>query len=224
MPKIINELDTLIANSRKELNLYVSRNIMYHFKSFITNKSNKHSFQQVGIINHNHDVNFIITFEKVEYDFAFDVYGAFDWDDCMGPVIELVISANKNNFPLSFSDLDAEIKDTIEHESIHMYQDLIPEVNDTLHYLKQKDVIESKELIENNESGFLRYFLNYRELMAFTHGFIKHAKSKRISIHEVIDNYLELKKDLFTNSEEINKTKNKFIEFVKIYMPKYNIK
>lgn len=149
------------------------------------------------------DVRLYLT--KNDDKIPYDIDAAFDFDDEEYlNYLEFNIDIN----PELFKDKEinkflAELKDAIRHEIEHLYQDENP--NKRIKHKKTKTLAQE--------------VLTDRELPAYIQGFYTQAKTRKMYMDDVIDEWANDRKDRFKSKKEMDKVKDKLIEFGKKLLP-----
>lgn len=143
---------------------------------------------------------------KNDFDIAYDIDAAFDFDDENDYVnyLEFNIDINPDLFvDNKINKFLAELKDAIRHEIEHLYQAENP--NKRVKHKKSKTLAQE--------------VLTPRELPAYIQGFFTQAKTRKMYMDDVIDEWADDRKDRFKSKKEMDKVKNKLIEFGKKLLP-----
>lgn len=140
--------------------------------------------------------------DKIPY----DIDAAYDFDDEDEYVNYLEFNIDIN--PELFKDKQinkflAELKDVTRHEIEHLYQAENP--NKKVKHKKSKTLAQE--------------VLTPRELPAYIQGFYTQAKTRKMYMDDVIDEWAEDRKDRFKSKKEMDKVKDKLIEFGKKLLP-----
>ncbi|MBT7623751.1 MAG: hypothetical protein HN595_04410 [Flavobacteriaceae bacterium] len=120
--------------------------------------------------------------------------------------ISIQINYNPSLFPEAFNNLVAEVKDTLRHELEHLGQ-----------YYFGKEV-EPDGTDPDDVSSFEYFTLDY-EIPAFVQGLYKTAKTKKITLTQAINDFLEEREAEITD-EEAAKVKEIWIKWAKENLPK----
>jgi len=120
--------------------------------------------------------------------------------------VVIQINYNPEGFPAAYNDLIAEVKDTLRHELEHVGQ-----------YAFGKGV-EPDGTDPDDVSSFEYFTLDF-EIPAFVQGLYKNAKTKKITLTQAIDNFLEEREAELTD-EESAKVKEIWIKWAKENLPK----
>ena len=139
--------------------------------------------------------------DKIPY----DIDAAFDFDDEEYlNYLEFNIDINPELFKdKQINKFLAELKDAIRHEIEHLYQDENP--NKKVKHKKSKTLAQE--------------VLTPRELPAYIQGFFTQAKTRKMYMDDVIDEWANDRKDRFKSQKEMDKVKDKLIEFGKKLLP-----
>lgn len=135
----------------------------------------------------------------------FDINGGYEFDDeDYINYIDFTIDINPELFKGNqINKLLAELKDTIRHEIEHISQTENPE----------------KHIKNKAYKSFAQEVLTPRELPAYIQGFYTQAKTRKMSMNDIIDEWMEERKNNFKNKKEMDKVKDKLIEFGKKLLP-----
>ena len=134
---------------------------------------------------------------------------AADTDD---EEIEIIIDYNPTVFPEEFNNFIAELKETLRHEIEHIVQfNFMP---------------GAAEFIKNWKDGdsWIEYLTRPQEIPAFVKGLKKRAKTKKISLIDAIDEFIEEYIDNFEGPEEIEQVKQIWINWAKENLPRAQYK
>ena len=121
--------------------------------------------------------------------------------------IEIIIDYNPTVFPEEFNNFIAELKETLRHEIEHIVQfNFMP---------------GAAEFIKNWKDGdsWIEYLTRPQEIPAFVKGLKKRAKTKKISLIDAIDEFIEEYIDNFEGPEEIEQVKQIWINWAKENLP-----
>lgn len=135
----------------------------------------------------------------------YDIDAAQEWDDDESvDVIELNIDIN----PMKFNDkvinkFQAELKDTLRHEIEHLYQSENP----------------NKRLEELPADTFAEEVLTPKELNAYIQGFYTQAKTRKMYMDDIIDEWADERQKQFTSPEEKEYVKKELTKFGKKLLP-----
>ena len=122
--------------------------------------------------------------------------------------IEIIIDYNPTVFPEEFNNFIAELKETLRHEIEHIIQfNFMP---------------GAAEFIKNWKDGdsWIEYLTRPQEIPAFVKGLKKRAKTKKISLIDAIDEFIEEYIDNFEGPEEIEQVKQIWINWAKENLPR----
>lgn len=149
------------------------------------------------------DVRLYLT--KNDDKIPYDIDAAFDFDDEEYlNYLEFNIDINPELFKgKQINKFLAELKDAIRHEIEHLYQDENP--NKRVKHKKSKTLAQE--------------VLTPRELPAYIQGFFTQAKTRKMYMDDVIDEWANDRKDRFKSQKEMDKVKDKLIEFGKKLLP-----
>jgi hypothetical protein len=136
---------------------------------------------------------------------AFDIHGEIPAEPKNADAdsqISMEIIANPFFFPMAYNDLNAEIKEVLRHEYEHLAQD----------FGKRGDFksIQGKT--------FKEYMLLPTEIAAFLSGWLTRAKTQRMYMDDIMDEYLNGRKYLFRSKREIEEVRRVYRQ---IGMKKY---
>tara|TARA_R110000764_G_scaffold97017_1_gene181115 strand:+ start:1 stop:2739 length:2739 start_codon:yes stop_codon:yes gene_type:complete len=121
--------------------------------------------------------------------------------------IEIIIDYNPTVFPEEFNNFIAELKETLRHEIEHIIQfNFMP---------------GAAEFIKNWKDGdsWVEYLTRPQEIPAFVKGLKKRAKTKKISLIDAIDEFIEEYIDKFKGPEEIEQVKQIWINWARENLP-----
>ena len=143
--------------------------------------------------------------EKTDSEIAYDLHAAHDWDDEESvDIIELKLYINPTLFTNKvINKFQAELKDTIRHEIEHLYQSENP----------------YKRVEELPSDTFAEEVLTPKELNAYIHGFYTQAKTRKMYMDDVIDEWADEREKLFDSTEEKEYVKNELTKFGKKLLP-----
>lgn len=143
---------------------------------------------------------------KNDSDLPYDIDAAYDFDDEEEYInyLEFNIDINPDLFiDKQINKFLAELKDAIRHEIEHLYQSENP--NKSVKHKKSKTLGQE--------------VLTPKELPAYIQGFFTQAKTRKMYMDDIIDEWAEERKNNFKNKKEIDKVKDKLIEFGKKLLP-----
>lgn len=104
--------------------------------------------------------------------------------------INFLITLNPKYFPMAYNDLNAEIKEILRHELEHVSQ-----------YVASVSGKEELINVYKDPTTFAEYLLLADEIVAFAKGFNTKAKTKRSTIRQEMENYLQTVKDELSSHE-----------------------
>jgi hypothetical protein len=159
-----------------------------------------------------YDENGIETFmvflnvEKVDTDYPFDINAYKEWnEDESSETIVTNIEINPNLFRgRIINNFQAELKDMFRHEIEHLYQEVNP--NKRVEYIVTNDFVEE--------------VLQPAEIDAYLQGFYTQAKTRKVTMNQIIDEWIEQRKRHFKNQKEMDKVRSEFINHGKKLLPK----
>lgn len=142
---------------------------------------------------------------KTDSELPFDINGGYVFDDeNYLNIIDFTIDINPELFKGNqINKLLAELKDTIRHEIEHISQTENPE----------------KDVKNKPYNSFAQEVLIPRELPAYIQGFFTQAKTRKMYMDDVIDEWAKDRKDQFKSKKEMDKVKDKLTEFGKKLLP-----
>lgn len=119
-------------------------------------------------------------------------------------VVEIDIEINPLKIPFCYTNLVAELKDTVRHEIEHVTQSIIK--------------TKPKYRRSNN---WINLFISKAEVSAYLQGFLVHAKTLKIPMNTVIDNFLNMYSEKFSGftEKELEKIKVRWIMDGKKILP-----
>lgn len=142
---------------------------------------------------------------QIEYDnefmMGFDVYGQADDE-----MIELAMTVNNDMLPGLYSEIVPILKDAIRHELEHVAQN----------NLERPD---SEKYEQTPEGDYYRYFTARHEIPAFVRGLYKQAKTRKITMSDVIDKFLQDYSHTMTRQQSDNVRKI-WTDYAKRNLPK----
>jgi hypothetical protein len=143
--------------------------------------------------------------EKTDSETSYDLHAAHDWDDEESvDVIELKVYINPTLFTNKvINKFQAELKDTIRHEIEHLYQSENP----------------NKRVRELPSETFAEEVLTPKELNAYIQGFYTQAKTRKMYMDDIIDEWADEREKLFTSLEEKEYVKKELTNFGKKLLP-----
>lgn len=188
--------------------LMTSREVIDIFMRFL--KSDKENLEHTIYISLFDDVKINMFFTKKTSKYAFDVKGFTDFDEEEYiTYIDINFKINPIFFPQSTNKFIAEVKDVLRHEFEHTTQED-----------NENKLVDSSEYKTAEKDGYKAYMLSGFEFPAFMHGFHASAKSQKISMNQVIIEFLDSRKEWFYGDEkELEETKELLIKRGKVFLP-----
>jgi len=210
MKIIISEqqLKQLITEGRySQVTREISMDLMKEIKSFLKSDDEEIDWENEYIHESFDEEVFTVELHltKTDSEIAFDISGGYEFDDeNYLNIIDFTIDINPKLFKGNqINKLLAELKDTIRHEIEHISQTENPE----------------KDVRNKAYNSFAQEVLTPRELPAYIQGFYTQAKTRKMYMDDVIDEWADERKDRFKSKKEMNKVKDKLIEFGKKLLP-----
>lgn len=215
MKIIISEqqLKQLITEGRysqtvRQISMDVMKEVMTFIKSDDEDMEWEDSYTQETFHGEDDEEIFSVKLNliKNDSDLPYDIDAAYDFDDEEEYInyLEFNIDINPDLFvDKQINKFLAELKDAIRHEIEHLYQSENP----------------NKRVKHKKSSTLAQEVLTPRELPAYIQGFYTQAKTRKMYMDDVIDEWAEERKNNFKNKKEIDKVKNKLIEFGKKLLP-----
>lgn len=156
----------------------ISRFIVYQFKKrepsiedFIFERSGEEIVLQVSL-----------TLEEVEdFNHPFSIDAGSEWDN-----IDVLIEYREDAFPKHMPDLVAEIKETIEHEMVHVLQTFF----------------EDESVVSDKHETNLEYLTSSQEIPAYVKGLLKRARHKKMTLNDAMDEWFNENILKFDNPKE----------------------
>jgi len=144
--------------------------------------------------------------EKVDTDHPFNIDAYQEWDeDEISEIIVANIEINPDLFEgRRINEFQAELKDMFRHEIEHLYQSVNP--NKKVKFIKTK--------------SFVKDVLQPAEIDAYLQGFYVQAKTKKVSMNQIIDEWIEQRKKHFKKKKDMDKVRTEFIKHGKKLFPK----
>lgn len=143
--------------------------------------------------------------EEVEdFNHPFSIEASSEWDE-----IDFLIEYREDAFPKQMPNLVAEVKETIEHEMVHVLQT----------FFEDESVIFSKN--DNN----LDYLTSNQEIPAYVKGLIKRARHKKITLDAAMEEWFDENVLKFDNpKEDWEKVKSVWMDYANDMRQKNKIK
>lgn len=156
----------------------ISRFIVYQFKKrepsiedFIFERSGEEIVLQVSL-----------TLEEVkDFNHPFSIDAGSEWDN-----IDVLIEYREDAFPKHMPDLVAEIKETIEHEMVHVLQTFF----------------EDESVVSDEHETNLEYLTSSQEIPAYVKGLVKRARHKKMTLNDAMDEWFNENILKFDNPKE----------------------
>lgn len=156
----------------------ISRFIVYQFKKrepaiedFIFERDGEEIVLQVSL-----------TLEDIEdFNHPFSIDAGSEWDN-----IDVLIEYREDAFPKHMPDLVAEIKETIEHEMVHVLQTFF----------------EDESVVSDKHETNLEYLTSSQEIPAYVKGLVKRARHKKITLNDAMDEWFNENILKFDNPKE----------------------
>lgn len=210
MKIIISEqqLKYIITEGRySQVTREISMDLMKEIKAFLKSDDEEIDWENVYYHESFDDEEFTVELylTKTDSEIPFDINGGYKFDDeNYLNIIDFTIDINPKLFKgEQINKLLAELKDTIRHEIEHISQTENPE----------------KDVRNKVYNSFAQEVLIPRELPAYIQGFYTQAKTRKMYMNDVIDEWANDRKDQFKNKKEMDKVKDKLIDFGKKLLP-----
>ena len=147
---VVNQISRFIVNQFKKREPAV--------EDFIFERGGEEIVLQLGL-----------TLEEVEdFNHPFSIDASSEWDE-----IDVLIEYREDAFPKHMSELVAEIKETIEHEMVHVLQTFF----------------EDESVVYDRHKTNLEYLTSKQEIPAYVKGLIKRARHKKITLSDAMDEW-----------------------------------
>lgn len=147
---VVNQISRFIVNQFKKREPAV--------EDFIFERGGEEIVLQLGL-----------TLEEVEdFNHPFSIDASSEWDE-----IDVLIEYREDAFPKHMSELVAEIKETIEHEMVHVLQTFF----------------EDESVVYDRHETNLEYLTSKQEIPAYVKGLIKRARHKKITLSDAMDEW-----------------------------------
>lgn len=160
---LVNQISRFIVNQFKKRESAV--------ENFIFKRAGEEIVLQVGL-----------TLEEVEdFNHPFSIDASSEWDE-----IDVLIEYRKDVFPEHMSDLVAEIKETIEHEMVHVLQTFF----------------EDESVVYDKYKTNFEYLTSKQEVPAYVKGLIKRARHKKITLSDAMEEWFNENVLKFDNPKE----------------------
>jgi hypothetical protein len=182
-----------------------TRYIINQLKNNLGEKYTETTEGQVKGVDYDLTYNFI---PNDEDGFDYDVYGdTTEGDEDKLDELTLNIEYNINSIPNLLNDLIANVKNTLRHELEHIAQFNI-----------QGKVEPGEE--EQEDLYIVDYLTSPDEVEAFVQGLYKQAKTQKLPLPQVIEDYLDQNIDDFETKEDYDRVYNTWINWAKKNLPK----
>lgn len=160
---VVNQISRFIVNQFKKREPAV--------EDFIFERGGEEIVLQLGL-----------TLEEVEdFNHPFSIDASSEWDE-----INVLIEYREDAFPKHMSDLVAEIKETIEHEMVHVLQTFF----------------EDESVVYDKYKTNLEYLTSKQEVPAYVKGLIKRARHKKITLSDAMEEWFNENVLKFDNPKE----------------------
>ena len=160
---VVNQISRFIVNQFKKREPAV--------EDFIFERGGEEIVLQLGL-----------TLEEVEdFNHPFSIDASSEWDE-----IDVLIEYREDAFPKHMSELVAEIKETIEHEMVHVLQTFF----------------EDESVVYDRHRTNLEYLTSKQEIPAYVKGLIKRARHKKITLSDAMDEWFNENILKFDNPNE----------------------
>lgn len=210
MKIIISEqqLKNIITEGRyDQVTREISMDLMNKIMGFVKSDDNELNWEEEYYHDSFDTEDFVVRLflTKVDSEIPYDIDGGYEFnDDDYTNYIDFNVDIEPNLFKGKvINKFLGELKDTIRHEIEHISQIENPE----------------KDIRNKSFKTLAQEVLTPKELPAYIQGFYKQAKTRKMFMDEVIDEWAEDRKDNFKSKREMNKVKNKLIEFGKKLLP-----
>lgn len=143
--------------------------------------------------------------EEVEnFNHPFSIDAGSEWDE-----IDILIEYREDAFPKHMPDLVAEIKETVEHEMVHVLQTFF----------------EDESVISDKHETNLEYLTSSQEIPAYVKGLVKRARHKKITLDAAMEEWFDENVLKFDNpKEDWEKVKSVWMDYAKEMRQKNKIK
>jgi hypothetical protein len=147
-----------------------------------------------------------LNIEKNDEEYPYNIDAYQEWNDDEGSEsIVTNIEINPDIFKGKIiNDFQAELKDMFRHEIEHLYQSVNP----------------NKRVKFINTKSFVKDVLQPAEIDAYLQGFYTQAKTKKVTMNQIIDEWIEQRKKHFKNKKDMDKVRTEFIKHGKKLFPK----
>lgn len=143
--------------------------------------------------------------EEVEnFNHPFSIDAGSEWDE-----IDVLIEYREDAFPKHMPELVAEVKETIEHEMVHVLQTFF----------------EDESVISDKHETNLEYLTSSQEIPAYVKGLVKRARHKKITLDAAMEEWFDENVLKFDNpKEDWEKVKSVWMDYAKEMRQKNKIK
>lgn len=202
------QLKNIITEGRySQVTREISMDLMNEVMSFL--KSDDEEIEWENEYTHesfdNEEFTVQLFLNKNNSNIPYDINGGYEFDDDEYiNYIDFTIDINPELFKGNqINKFLAELKDIIRHEIEHISQTENPE----------------KDVKNKAFKTLAQEVLIPRELPAYIQGFYTQAKTRKMYMNDVIDEWANDRKDQFKNKKEMDKVKDKLIDFGKKLLP-----
>ena len=212
--RILNEEFNILNEGRySEPVREITRDVMREIMSFLNTRKSKIKWSQEYTQETFDEDEYQETFDvrlkvkKVDSEEPYDIDAAQDWDDDGIEIIELNIEMNPKLFTKSLiNKFQGELKDVIRHEIEHLYQSLNP----------------NKKVKFTDNENFVEEVLSPRELPAYIQGFYSQAKTRKMYMDDIIDEWANDRTKQFDSIEDKEYVKSELKKFGNKLLPQAN--
>jgi len=181
---LISRIKKRLVTERKtdQLSLELSRMVIRQFKKDEDFELNNVTFER-GDDYATFDFKCYFL-EDIDLDEPFSIDAEADMEE-----IYMEITFNPQHFPESMNDLVAEVKETIEHELVHVEQQNFEDMG-----VERQDDIK-----KDDEEYNFKYLTSNVEIPAYVRGLIKRSNTKKISLSDAMEEWFKENKRKFKN-------------------------
>lgn len=206
---IVNEITKDVM--RQVINFMESDEDSFEWENYYVQESHSEEFDFDYEDEDDEDEDNIETFmvflniEKNDEEYPYNIDAYQEWnDDEASESIVANIEINRDLFQgRQINDFQAELKDMFRHEIEHLYQSVNP----------------NKRVKFINTKSFVKDVLQPAEIDAYLQGFYTQAKTKKVTMNQIIDEWIEQRKNRFKNKKEMDKVRTEFIKHGKKILP-----
>lgn len=197
---VMKEIITFIQDDNQDTleweNYYIQESFLEKFDINIGDEETQEQESFVVIVNA----------EKIDEEHPYNIDAYQEWDDDLSvESIVVNLEINPEEFKgRTINEFQAELKDMFRHEIEHLYQSVNP--NKRVKYIKTK--------------SFVKDVLQPAEIDAYIHGFYTQAKTKKVTMNQIIDEWIEQRQKHFKNKKDMDKVRIEFIKHGKKLYPK----